>query len=371
MNPAKGIIFDSRFLSGKHSSGIVRDSKALLEELENFDCSITLLNYKNGLNINGINKRNPVLNVRDSLTRATLKSICLGINIRIPKAEDSLLFLSQISPIQITSDGKMLKRLIRVHDLFPLTNPEWFTKKAQAHFQAGINSITSSDMLIANSWSTSQKLLDVLNRRVSSDQVKKVSCSIPSFETSIACEKCDVCSQQIPEESFILAVGTIEPRKNYIRLALAWNLSALKREGFRLYIVGRPGWKNKSILKTMKTTEGITHLQNLCDFQLNLLYQRAYAFTSVSLDEGFNIPVHEAVRYGKKLILSDIPVHREYISKESALWIDPSSPESIQIGLDSMLFNNTKYTFAKFKDRFSNEFENFASEVLKIKRNIK
>ena len=113
-----------------------------------------------------------------------------------------------------------------------MTNPDWFTKKAVLNFKAGFYSLAERDTFIVNSSYTREKLLDVGANRINPDNIEIVPCKLPNFASTNPCNLCMICSGGviIPQE-YLLAVGTVEPRKNYSRLIEAWKNSKAQTKG--------------------------------------------------------------------------------------------------------------------------------------------
>lgn len=114
--------------------------------------------------------------------------------------------------------------------------------------------------------------------------------------------------------SHFLAVGTLEPRKNYNVMIDAY-MAYIEKGGVNpLLIVGSSGWREgvKQVVSDSELLRGRVHfLNNLTDEEMRWCYENAEAYISTSLNEGFGIPVIEAQYYGVPLILSDIEVYRE------------------------------------------------------------
>jgi glycosyltransferase involved in cell wall biosynthesis len=123
-----------------------------------------------------------------------------------------------------------------------------------------------------------------------------------------------------------LAVGTIEPRKNYDFLLTFWEEMHSKIDGItRIVIVGKPGWKSKETQARLAYNSklNLVWLKNSCDGSLCFFYQNARFFISTSKDEGFNLPALEARQlYGLPVILSDIPIHHEIHGKFATYFND-------------------------------------------------
>jgi len=145
-----------------------------------------------------------------------------------------------------------------------------------------------------------------------------------------------ICAADQP--GYFLAVGTLEPRKNYERMIEAFDHYVKDGGTKNLIIIGKDGWGCRPIFKCLKESENssrVTILQNVSDAQLSDLYCRASGFVSPSLDEGYGLPPQEARQYKLPLLLSDIEVYRELYST-AELWVDPLSASSITRGLHQL-----------------------------------
>lgn len=135
---------------------------------------------------------------------------------------------------------------------------------------------------------------------------------------------------------FILFVGTIQPRKNIVRLIEAFE--QLKEEAL-LVIVGKRGWLYEPILKRMeesKKSKDIVYLDFVGDEELATLYTQARCFTLPSLYEGFGIPVADAMSYGCPVVVSDTTSLPE-VAGEAGIYVDPLNIDSIAGGLHKAL----------------------------------
>jgi glycosyltransferase involved in cell wall biosynthesis len=110
---------------------------------------------------------------------------------------------------------------------------------------------------------------------------------------------------------FALAVGTIEPRKNYERLiAFA---EAQQDTLASIVIAGRPGWgaSAERVAAACKALgDRLIWLDDANDAQLRWLYRNSRVFLSLSHAEGFNMPLVEAGVSGCRIVCSDLPIHR-------------------------------------------------------------
>jgi glycosyltransferase involved in cell wall biosynthesis len=140
--------------------------------------------------------------------------------------------------------------------------------------------------------------------------------------------------------SFILYVGTIEPRKNLVRLLRAFNL--VRRQGFGshvLALVGSRGWKDSDILATAEQLGmdgAVRVLGRVHTDDLVALYNLADLLAFPSLYEGFGLPVIEAMACGTPVVASPNGSLGE-IAGSAAEFVDPMQVESIAAGLRAVL----------------------------------
>jgi glycosyltransferase involved in cell wall biosynthesis len=138
---------------------------------------------------------------------------------------------------------------------------------------------------------------------------------------------------------YILAVGTIQPRKNYPRLIAA--LARLRAEGhdLRLVIVGRTGWLAAETLAAPAACGVASHVLfagYLPDTALPALYAQAACVALVSLHEGLGMPAAEALACGAPLVCAGTSALPE-VAGAAALYCDPASVDSIAAALRTAL----------------------------------
>jgi glycosyltransferase involved in cell wall biosynthesis len=113
-----------------------------------------------------------------------------------------------------------------------------------------------------------------------------------------------------PDE-FILAVGTVEPRKDYARLV---DLVEHAPDGAPpVVLVGRAGW-GEIVAEVERLAARLparfVWLRDLQDDGLLWLHRRARCFLSLSKAEGFNMPLVESAMCGRPIVCSEIAIHR-------------------------------------------------------------
>ena len=128
---------------------------------------------------------------------------------------------------------------------------------------------------------------------------------------------------------YLIAVGTVEPRKNLIRLSRAFRVVRDKR-GLQLLIVGGKGWRGEEILREVRKMAGeaVVWVGYAPSEDLPALYSGAEALVYPSLYEGFGLPVIEAMACGTPVITSNNSSLRE-VAGDAALLVDPEDEDDI------------------------------------------
>jgi glycosyltransferase involved in cell wall biosynthesis len=144
--------------------------------------------------------------------------------------------------------------------------------------------------------------------------------------------------EDLPAPGFLLAVGTIEPRKNLQRLVAAYaSLPPALRHGHQLVVVGPPGWETGPILDALTSLgDECAVIGRVSDAVLAELYRRCGAFCYPSLGEGFGLPVLEAMAAGAPVITSDVSSLPE-VGGDAVEYVSPLSVESIAAGIERVL----------------------------------
>ncbi len=132
-------------------------------------------------------------------------------------------------------------------------------------------------------------------------------------------------------DSFVLAVGTIEPRKDLPGLLRSIDRLALGGSDIPLVHVGPPGWGAAALqatLDAMRRPDLVTLLGRQPDQALSDLYAAATVFAYPSVYEGFGLPALEAMSVGVPVVASDIEAVRE-IAGDAAVLVPVGEPDEL------------------------------------------
>lgn len=250
-----------------------------------------------------------------------------------PRA-DLTLFFNYIVPPCI--GGKVATT---VYDLTYLRFPETMERRNYRRIDRDLAySVERSARIITISDFVGQELHELLD--VPTEKICVVPCA-PSFGPGIVPLQ-ELSKKYSITTPYLLYVGTIEPRKNLVRLIRAFE--RLKRETglvHQLVLAGGKGWNNEEIYRTAMESpyaEDILFIGFVSAEEKNALYQNADAFVFPSLYEGFGIPPLEAMHFGCPVVTSNAASLPEVVGNAACL-VDPLDDVSIAEGIFRVLHN--------------------------------
>lgn len=221
------------------------------------------------------------------------------------------------------------RHVLVVHDLFVLTNPEWFSRAyVWTHAPLLRAQLRTAQALVAVSEPVAEQL-------AAYDVPVRVAPNAPSTVFSAPSGPDDVAvllSRGLASGSYLLAVGSLDPRKNLPLLARAYAaLSDAERTTHPLVVVGGGAGIFRS--EQISWPAEVVDAGYVSDDELRALYAGCRAVVFVSHAEGFGLPLVEAAASGAgSLVISELPVFR-WICGDGAHYVDPRSVESITGGL--------------------------------------
>lgn len=153
-----------------------------------------------------------------------------------------------------------------------------------------------------------------------------------------------------PWSRYLLYVGTLQPRKNLLRLIQAFARAETHPET-QLIIAGRSGWLSEPLaqeIARLGVTERVHLVGYVADAALPGLLAHARGFVFPSLYEGFGMPVLEAMASGTPVLCANTSALPE-VAGDAAILVDPLNVDAIAAGIT--LLDGNDATYADYRQR--------------------
>ncbi len=297
-------------------------------------------------------------NIMPLLFKLTLNIDNIKSDVREVAFKDGdILFISDVfwrshiynGAVNITN--KKLIKILMVYDVIALSHPEFVDNMNVVDFEKFF-----------------YKYLDIIDGivTISEYSVEQIKFYARSFKNNLEynyfhlgadfnsykkqeCLVRDDLTKIFDNKSVYLAVGTVEPRKNYSFILDAFEQLWSSGIDLPICIVGRVGWKCEELMERIsslrKAGKNIYFFSDLNDAELEYCYQGAKALIFASVVEGFGLPLVEAMHFGKPVIASNIPVFRE-VGDDYPIYFDLKAPGTLAKAVTEFEFGNASADFA-------------------------
>ena len=255
---------------------------------------------------------------------------------RVPEALRQLAIDVYHSPYYVMPYRPGCATVLTLHDLIPLRQGEAGPLGANLAFRVSVRlAVAAADQVVAVS-------------EASADDIRQ-TLGVPAEKVTVVLEAPDPHFAPQPEAAveaarlrlalppaYALYFGSNKPHKNLPRLVTAYaSLPAADR--VPLVVAGHWDRRYPEARQRAAARPGRTHLIGpVPETDLPALYSGAQFFIFPSLDEGFGLPVLEAMACGTPVLCADIPVLRE-VAGEAALYFDPRQTEAMAAALEQAL----------------------------------
>ncbi len=270
--------------------------------------------------------------------------------------EDSDVYLA-LTFLDVITNLKIPQAVV-IHDLTTFKYPDHLGKKLSHYFnRQTLQACTLAAKIIAISKSTKNDLIDIL--KIPENKIEVIYPGQNKFPEMAA-----TLPAGLKNQGYILAVGTLEPRKNLTGLLEAYALLPPSlSEKYPLVIAGGKGWnagKIFDLVSGLHLEDKTKFLGFISDKTLARLYHEAALFVYPSLYEGFGLPVLEAQSFGVPVVTSNVSSLPEVVG-ESGILVDPHDLQALTSAIQRLLENKTEAQ--KLGEKGLKQAKKFSNEI--------
>jgi glycosyltransferase involved in cell wall biosynthesis len=239
------------------------------------------------------------------------------------------------NPAAIPPAASGQRLVVTVHDLAFEYHPGMFPRSWRYTYRLGLRAaVARADAIVTPSRNTAEDLLSRTRVDPARLHVVPLAASI-----GVAGEDADPTLARLKvREPYVLFVGTLEPRKNLVRLIRAYRRVAATGLPHALVLAGPLGWHHDALMREIALSGPgeIVMTGAVSERDLDALYRAAAAFVYPSLYEGFGLPVIEAMVRGIPTVASNTSAVPE-VAGDATLGVNPRSVREIAQAIESVL----------------------------------
>lgn len=243
------------------------------------------------------------------------------------------------------------KIIVTIHDIFPITAPEYYSLPFRMYFNFCLkNTLSISDSLVYVSEFTKKEVEAYSKKAKQKDTC--ISYNIVDLSTT---------EENLKDKDYFLFIGNIEKRKGVDLLIKAYERYCAKGGDKKLFIAG--GLRDKSIKQLIDCVNdkygSIKYYGYIDNDEKDELLRNCSCFVFPSKFEGFGIPPLEALSYNKPCIVSNIEIFKEILKNSCTYFHLTDELDSSIINLAEKMDN-----YLEFEDGQKNILEMYSKEKL-------
>jgi glycosyltransferase involved in cell wall biosynthesis len=253
---------------------------------------------------------------------------------KLPPAFDRIELVHGTNPAGVPPVRAGQRLVVTVHDLAVERFPDRFPARWRFLYRAGLHAAARrADALLTPSAATATDLLHYTSVEAARVHVTPLAAALPPAPADPG----DALTRLGVAPPYVLFVGTLEPRKNVVRLVRAYRQLAHDLP-HALVLAGPDGWHTDELERELRRQGpgAIVRTGRVSDDDLDALYRGAAAFAYPSSYEGFGLPVLEAMARGVPVVTSDAPALSE-VAGDAALHVDADDVAGLADALGRLL----------------------------------
>jgi glycosyltransferase involved in cell wall biosynthesis len=257
--------------------------------------------------------------------------------------------------------------VLTVQDLSLIRYPHYHPVRRVASIGFMIPAVHRARAIIVPSHATRDELVNIL--RVRADKIFVIE-HAPAVPAAVDPSEARAVLRRfnLRPGRYVLSVGTIEPRKNLVRLARAFAALAVEKPDLQLVVLGAPGWRTGSILGEFERSPVASRILvpgYVTDREREALMAACGVFAYVSLYEGYGLPVLEAMVAGVPVVTSN-QSSMPQAAGGAAILVDPGDVAAIRRGLQAAFARREELVSAGRRRVSEATWERVASSTMEV-----
>jgi glycosyltransferase involved in cell wall biosynthesis len=218
-----------------------------------------------------------------------------------------------------------IKMAALIHDIVSITDPHFFRDKNEDYFREVLSRAMGRGNLILTTTDHVRQQIEAIRPAAADGEGPRITTvDIGHTFRDVPAPAAD---RELADAAYFLICGTREPRKNHLLLLNVWRELAHGGQRIpKLVMAGGHGWGAELVDVTLARSDTlrghIAHVESLSSPGLFHLVGQARALLAPSFEEGYGLPVAEALSMGTPVVASKIPVFAE-TTRDCAVLIDP------------------------------------------------
>ncbi len=235
---------------------------------------------------------------------------------------------------------RKVRSVVTIHDLIFMRHPEWYKPIDRwIYIRKARHACNCADRIIAISRQTRSDIQEFLGTSPDKIDVVYQGCDPVFYSPVDESRKKQLAGKYGLPSTYLLYVGTIEPRKNLLKVIQALQMDSLD---IPLIVIGRVTPYVEKVMQFIRahSMDHVRFLKDVPNEDLPGIYQMADIFIYPSLFEGFGIPILEALASRTPVITTKGSCFPE-AGGENSVYVDPGNPEELSANIRKLL-NDSK-----------------------------
>ncbi len=239
--------------------------------------------------------------------------------------------------------SKFFKWIVTIHDLIPLKFPDLYFRNVvhEAYYYLKLKNVRNhADKILTVSKATADDIIKFLG--IPASKIEVIHTPPDEIFNQVSSQKLnEVLDKYHIRQPYLLAIGSMEPRKNLRNILLAYKKLLSERVDIPSLILFGYEWRNTSSLSLIREVglvKNVIYVGGVLEQDLPALYSGALAFIYPSFYEGYGLPVIEAMACGCPVITSNVSSLPE-VAQDAAILVNPLNYEEIKNAILALLID--------------------------------